>query len=200
MARAVLPIGLCRGNQTSLLASAMHGQNHCVPLDFCHRSWSVLALPDIELQPFLQDLRLWFGVRSDAAWNKCLEITPGQPFRLHLLRILAEISKDPDSAFTDQLCAGVSLGVRSQLQPCAVVAPVCHLILIRVPWSAVPLLGSLLCLTCLRLMTLCARSCIRDGLERFSEACRRCVSSVASVLPAQTWPSPSSWQTAASGC
>ena len=80
-------------------------------------------LPDSELQPFLQDLRLWLGVRSDAAWNKCLEITPGQPFRLHLLRILAEISKDPDSAFADQLCAGVSLGVRSQLQPCAVMAP-----------------------------------------------------------------------------
>ena len=57
------------------------------------------------------------------AWGKCLEVTPGQPFRLNLWRILAEMSNDPDSTFTDQLSAGVSLGAHCQLQPCTVMAP-----------------------------------------------------------------------------
>ena len=73
-------------------------------------------LSQSELQPFLHDLRHWLGVGSDAVWDKCLEISPGQPFRLHLLRILAERSNDPDSAFTDQLAAGVPLGVQCNLQ------------------------------------------------------------------------------------
>ena len=80
-------------------------------------------LSDLELQPFLHGLRKWLGVRSDAVWTKSLEITPGQPFRLHLFRILAEMSSDPGSAFTDQLAAGVALGVHSQLPPGAVMAP-----------------------------------------------------------------------------
>ena len=69
-------------------------------------------LSDSELQPFLSGLRRWLGVSSEAVWNACLEVSPGQPFRLHLWRILAEISKDPDSKFTDQLVSGVELGVR----------------------------------------------------------------------------------------
>ena len=80
-------------------------------------------LSQVELQPFLHDLRQWLGVDSDQVWDKRLEISPGQPFRLHLLRILAERSNDPDSAFTDQLATGVPLGVQCNLQPCAVMAP-----------------------------------------------------------------------------
>ena len=78
---------------------------------------------DEELQPFLSALRHWLGVFCEAVWNTCLEVTLGQPFRLHLWPILAEISRDPDSRFTDQLVSGVSLGVRCQLQPCTVMAP-----------------------------------------------------------------------------
>ena len=80
-------------------------------------------LSDAELQPFLSALRHWLGVPSEAVWNACLEVTPGQPFRLHLWRILAEISRDPDSRFTDQLVSGVSLGVHCPLRPCTVMAP-----------------------------------------------------------------------------
>ena len=80
-------------------------------------------LSDAELQPFPSALRHWLGVPSEAVWNTCLEVTPGQPFRLHLWRILAEISRDPDSRFTDQLVSGVSLGVHCQLRPCTVMAP-----------------------------------------------------------------------------
>ena len=80
-------------------------------------------LSDAELQPFLSGLRRWLGVSSEAVWNACLEVSPGQPFRLHLWRTLAEISKDPDSNFTDQLVSGVALGVRCSLRPCSVMAP-----------------------------------------------------------------------------
>ena len=80
-------------------------------------------LSDAELQPFLSALRHWLGVPSEAVWNACLEVNSGQPFRLHLWRILAEISRDPDSRFTDQLVSGVSLGVHCPLRPCTVMAP-----------------------------------------------------------------------------
>ena len=123
-------------------------------------------LSDAELQPFLRALGNWLGVHSDAVWSKCLEITPGQPFRLNLWRILAEISNDPDSAFTDQLSAGVSLGVHCQLQPCTVMAP-------GLPPDVDP--RALECCPCLLWTT------SKVGLEKSLKGYLRCVSSIASA-------------------
>ena len=76
-----------------------------------------------QMCPFLADLRAWMGVTSDAVWARCLSAPAGQPFRLHLLRVMSEICRDPDAAFTDQLCTGVPLGVNYRLKPCPVMAP-----------------------------------------------------------------------------
>ena len=125
VAPVVLPLGWCLASLTSSLVYATPGWTHCVRLDFCRKSCAG-SVPLIKLLRCQRASCSLFcmpsdiGVHSDAVWNKCLEISPGQPFRLHLLRILAELSNDPDSAFTDQLAAGVLLGVQCNLQPCAV--------------------------------------------------------------------------------
>ena len=70
--------------------------------------------------PFLADLRAWLGVTSDAVWDRCLSVPAGQPFRLHLLRVMSEICRDPDAAFT---ALYVPLRVNYRLKPCPVMAP-----------------------------------------------------------------------------
>ena len=128
--RVVLPAGLCLVSQTTLLVCAMLGQTLLVQLDFCRKSFSdsvpLTKLPHCRMRSYnllcvASDTGLGFTRMQSGinAWRSLQDSLSGN----NLLRILAEISNDPDSAFTDQLAAGVSLGVQCHLQPCAVMAP-----------------------------------------------------------------------------
>ena len=163
-AHAVLPIGLCRGSRISLLVSVMRGQNHCVPLDFCHRSCIALAAR-IKLRRYQTfSFSLFFSISSSGSRSV---FTCRGFWR----------------TFTNQLCSGVSSGVRSQLQPCVVMAsglPPDHPRPLEC--CTVHRLGSLLCLTCLLLTTSRRRSCSKKEPEKSPDTVVRCVSSIAPVL------------------
>ena len=80
-------------------------------------------LSDLELEPFLSDLRGFLGVPDDDAWQQLISVQPGQPFRLGLWQSLSTICADPDSAYFDTLREGVPLGISSPIPACKVKAP-----------------------------------------------------------------------------
>ena len=172
--RVALPAGLCLVSQTSLLVCAMLGQTLFVQLDFCRKSFSdsvpLTKLPHCRMQSY-----------NLLCVASCVEIAPGQPFRLHLLRILAN---DPDSAFTDQLAAGVSLGVQCHLQPCRY-GPGLPPDVDPRPLGAARLRGSLLCPTCLLWTTSSKRSFSKVGLRKSLAGYLRCATN-RSCVPCPT--------------
>ena len=46
-------------------------------------------LSDLELEPFLSDLRGFLGVTDDDIWRQLISVQPGQPFRLGLWQSLS---------------------------------------------------------------------------------------------------------------
>eukprot|EP00435_Cladocopium_sp_Y103_P068322 s917_g31.t1 len=70
-------------------------------------------LTDLDLQPYLTDLLQAFNVQHQSA--DLLMISPGQPFRLRLWKVLASSWNDPDASFLDTLAVGVRLGVNGHL-------------------------------------------------------------------------------------
>ena len=44
-------------------------------------------------------------------------ISPGQPFRVDLMKALASLTQDPDGDLPDMLAEGVHTGVFSDIQP-----------------------------------------------------------------------------------
>ena len=80
-------------------------------------------LSDVEVEPFLSDLRQWLGVSDISTWHKLLEVEPDQPFRLNLWHAFALILKDPDADFFPLLHDGVPLGIGSAIPSCKVLLP-----------------------------------------------------------------------------
>ena len=93
-------------------------------------------LSDHDLLPFLSDLRSFLGDVADPVWNFLMSVPPGQPFRVHLWKILMEVIADPDASFLDLLPGGVPLGV----DPAAPV-PACPVLSLadRIPANRPPL-------------------------------------------------------------
>ena len=80
-------------------------------------------LSELELEPFLADLRVFLGVTDEATWKHLTSVQPGQPFRLGLWQSLSVVCADPDSDYLDLLRDGVPLGISSSIPACKVMAP-----------------------------------------------------------------------------
>ena len=80
-------------------------------------------LSDVDVEPFLSDLRQWLGISDTPTWHKLLEVEPDQPFRLNLWHAFALILKDPDADFFPLLHDEVPLGIGSTIPPCKVLLP-----------------------------------------------------------------------------
>ena len=93
-------------------------------------------LSEAELQPFLSALRHWLGVPSEAVWNTCLEVTPGQPFRWLKFPEILTLASLISWCLESHLEFTANFG-RAQLWPLA-----SHLTLIPGLWSVAHLRGS----------------------------------------------------------
>jgi len=71
-------------------------------------------LSEAQLQGFLDDVRDFLHL-PESAWKDCLHISPGQPFRLELWKLLLREMNDPDVNFLDELNTGVRLGVHNDI-------------------------------------------------------------------------------------
>ena len=69
---------------------------------------------DAHLQGFLDDMLEILRV-PESARQAVLDITPGQPFRLELWKLLLREMHDPDVKFLDELNTGVRLGVHNDI-------------------------------------------------------------------------------------
>ena len=69
-------------------------------------------LSEAQLQGFLDDVRDFLHL-PESAWKDCLHISPGQPVRLELWKLLLREMNDPDVNFLDELNTGVRLGVHN---------------------------------------------------------------------------------------
>ena len=69
---------------------------------------------DAHLQGFLDDMLDFLRV-PESARKAVLNITPGQPFRLELWKLLLREMNDPDVKFLDELNTGVRLGVHNDI-------------------------------------------------------------------------------------
>ena len=72
-------------------------------------------LSEAELQPYLADLLDVF--QAQHMESQLAVIAPGQPFRLHLWKLLVSTWDDRDAPFLDTLAEGVRLGVNGSLAP-----------------------------------------------------------------------------------
>ena len=72
-------------------------------------------LSEAELQPYLADLLDVF--QAQHMESQLALIAPGQPFRLHLWKLLVSTWDDCDAPFLDILAEGVRLGVNGSLAP-----------------------------------------------------------------------------------